>query len=234
LNFDGGKVESNGFDVTLSDAGGLAIYNARGTVDVVVDVLGAFVPAEAGAPGKDGKDGAPGEQGPQGPAGEKGDKGDPGEGAGAAFETVTLEVPHDGLAGYYVDFDFRGELLVIPEGPGEGPGEEPMDVPGLISCSDESLMPVFGHIVSASEDISVDGADVRTGFQDEMMPVFFGPSSPIVIGLDEALVYFEGYFDGDVELAPESIDIGVQLMCMPVDGLADAQEPLVMFGDFDF
>lgn len=40
-------VSANGLTVSLSDAGALAVFNRFGTVDVVIDVLGVYVPGES-------------------------------------------------------------------------------------------------------------------------------------------------------------------------------------------
>ena len=71
VNARQGTTTSNGVDVTLSADGQLDIYNRTGKVDVVVDVLGAYVPAASGEaiPGPVGAKGATGPMGPQGPAG---------------------------------------------------------------------------------------------------------------------------------------------------------------------
>ncbi|MEL6894172.1 MAG: hypothetical protein AAFP84_21455, partial [Actinomycetota bacterium] len=69
VNAFAGDVVSNGFDVALSETGELSIYNAFGDIDIVVDVLGAFVPGSAGVQGP------AGEQGPAGPAGQQGPAG---------------------------------------------------------------------------------------------------------------------------------------------------------------
>ena len=91
LNVAAGATASNGVDVTLSDDGQLDLFNAAGRVDIVVDVLGAHVPASsgtgpAGPAGETGPKGDTGDTGPAGPAGETGPKGDTGP-AGPVGET---------------------------------------------------------------------------------------------------------------------------------------------------
>ncbi|MEL6891261.1 MAG: tail fiber protein [Actinomycetota bacterium] len=77
---------ANGFDVMLSEDRAFDVYNALGSVDVVIDVLGAHVPATdggaagpAGPAGETGQAGPQGEQGPQGDAGPQGERGLTGE-----------------------------------------------------------------------------------------------------------------------------------------------------------
>jgi len=113
LNAHAGVTTSNGVDVTLSADGQLDIYNHSGTLDVVVDVLGAYVPSTGGSAG-------PGPKGPEGPQGEKGDKGEKGdEGpagpAGAdVFHRVAADVElietHD--QGDYQNFNYQGPIDV--------------------------------------------------------------------------------------------------------------------------
>lgn len=72
----------NAVTVGLSTTGKVTFYNHAGTVDVVVDLVGYYIPSP------------PGEQGPAGPAGAqgdpgaKGDKGDPGEAAVAPAQVI--------------------------------------------------------------------------------------------------------------------------------------------------
>ncbi|MFK7918103.1 MAG: hypothetical protein AB8G14_08510, partial [Ilumatobacter sp.] len=84
------RVSANSTSITLSSSGQFAIYNNRGTVDVVIDVLSYYTPASgdgtapipvpgetgpagpAGPAGADGADGADGAVGPAGPAGADG------------------------------------------------------------------------------------------------------------------------------------------------------------------
>jgi hypothetical protein len=68
----------NQVTVGLSATGAISIYNNGGTVDLIVDVVGYYLPLPAsgsgqqGPPGNDGKDGPPGPPGPPGPAGTSG------------------------------------------------------------------------------------------------------------------------------------------------------------------
>lgn len=83
----GQRVTGSGVDVSLSETGKFNLYNNAGTSDVVIDVLGVYVPGALGAegaagapgapgePGQDGSDGAAGPQGEQGPAGPQGEIG---------------------------------------------------------------------------------------------------------------------------------------------------------------
>lgn len=83
LNASVGEVESNGFDVALSAGGELSVYNSSGPTDVVIDVLGVYVPAGSGSAGEPGPQGEPGVQGEPGPQGEPGV---------AGYEIVSVEV----------------------------------------------------------------------------------------------------------------------------------------------
>ena len=49
LNARSGVTTSNGVDVSLSAEGQLDIYNNAGELDVIIDVLGAYVPATGGS-----------------------------------------------------------------------------------------------------------------------------------------------------------------------------------------
>jgi hypothetical protein len=71
-------VVSNTTTATLSPDGRFSVFNELGTTDIVIDVLGVYVPGGAGADGADGADGATGPVGPQGPAGATGATGAPG------------------------------------------------------------------------------------------------------------------------------------------------------------
>ncbi len=65
-------VTSNGLEVALSAGGAFEVYNYAGSLDLVIDVLGVYVPGSGGAPGPVGP---PGPQGPAGPQGERGPQG---------------------------------------------------------------------------------------------------------------------------------------------------------------
>ena len=69
-------VVSNTTTVTLSPDGKFKVFNESGTTDVVIDVLGVFVPGSDTDSG--GATGPAGPQGPEGPAGPKGDTGETG------------------------------------------------------------------------------------------------------------------------------------------------------------
>lgn len=71
VNVSGGVTTSNGVDVSLSADGQLDVYNAFGDVDLIIDVMGAYVPASSGT-GEAGPKGDTGPAGPEGPAGEPG------------------------------------------------------------------------------------------------------------------------------------------------------------------
>ncbi len=75
LNIGPGDVVSNGVDVQLSDDGRFDVYNAAGSVDIVIDVLGAYYTG-SGAAGPAGPAGPSGDDGPQGDQGPQGDEGD--------------------------------------------------------------------------------------------------------------------------------------------------------------
>lgn len=78
LNARGGQPVASATTAQLSEAGRLAVYNDAGSVQVILDVTGVYVPG-AGAPGPQGD---PGPEGPVGPAGEPGPagpQGDPGD-----------------------------------------------------------------------------------------------------------------------------------------------------------
>ncbi len=80
LNVSPGDVVSNGVDVQLSDDGRFDVYNAAGSVDIVIDVLGAYYPGSGavGPAGPKGDSGDAGPVGPQGDPGPTGPQGDPG------------------------------------------------------------------------------------------------------------------------------------------------------------
>ena len=80
LNIGPGDVVSNGVDVQLSDDGRFDVYNAAGSVDIVIDVLGAYYPGSGavGPAGPPGDTGATGPAGPVGPSGDDGPQGDQG------------------------------------------------------------------------------------------------------------------------------------------------------------
>ena len=71
LNVAVGDVVQNAVTVRLGNGGSFDLYNSAGSVDVVVDLSGYFVPG-SGAPGPQGPAGPPGERGPQGEKGEAG------------------------------------------------------------------------------------------------------------------------------------------------------------------
>lgn len=65
----------NQVTVALSPSGAVAAYNFAGTVDVVVDVFGYYLPGAAGSVGPPGPPGPTGLTGPTGPAGPQGTSG---------------------------------------------------------------------------------------------------------------------------------------------------------------
>ena len=67
----------NKIDVKLSFDGKLSMFNMAGSVDVIVDVVGYYVPSPSGASAQP-QIGATGPQGPAGPTGPAGAKGDTG------------------------------------------------------------------------------------------------------------------------------------------------------------
>jgi hypothetical protein len=73
----GSGVVSNSTTVTLSPTGEFKLFNESGTTNILVDVLGVFVPG-AGAPGPAGATGATGAKGATGETGAAGAKGDTG------------------------------------------------------------------------------------------------------------------------------------------------------------
>jgi hypothetical protein len=77
LNFHAGETIANAVLVSLGSEGAVLIHNAVGTVDVIVDLAGYFVPGAGavgpeGPPGPSGPEGAVGPQGPPGPSGPEG------------------------------------------------------------------------------------------------------------------------------------------------------------------
>ncbi len=68
----------NKVDVALSPGGAINFYTESGSVDLIADVVGYYVPATAAGAGVAGPVGPQGPQGPQGPKGLKGDQGVPG------------------------------------------------------------------------------------------------------------------------------------------------------------
>lgn len=84
INLVGGSsATANGLTVPLSESGALSVFNKRGNVHVIIDVMGVFAPG-SGAPGPQGPagpqgdTGATGPQGPVGPQGATGPQGDTG------------------------------------------------------------------------------------------------------------------------------------------------------------
>ena len=84
VNWDGpSQIEVNKVDVTLSADGAIAVRNASGSVDLIVDVTGYYEPVTAtpgpqgavGTAGPPGPEGAAGAAGPEGPAGAAGPQG---------------------------------------------------------------------------------------------------------------------------------------------------------------
>ena len=101
LNVVEGVTISNGVDVTLAADGSFDIYNHTGTIDLLVDLSGVYVPASSG-PGATGPQGIPGiagDIGPEGPQGIPGIAGDIGpEGApGPAKELWFVDGDADGF-----------------------------------------------------------------------------------------------------------------------------------------
>jgi hypothetical protein len=66
---------ANAVTVKLSDGGGVGFYNRFGTVDLIADVVGYYVPSSSGPPGPPGPTGDTGPAGPAGPAGPRGPSG---------------------------------------------------------------------------------------------------------------------------------------------------------------
>ena len=90
LNFTPGQIVANEFTVQLATTGDVQVYfgGGSGTVDLVIDVVGYYVPASAGPAGPPGIQGVPGIQGEpgiQGPAG-----------SGIAAEFFALMPPDNG------------------------------------------------------------------------------------------------------------------------------------------
>ncbi len=74
INWADGQAHANSTVVKLGTDESFDVFNNAGTVDVVIDLVGYYVPSPVSLAGQ----GPQGEQGPQGPAGAKGDKGDTG------------------------------------------------------------------------------------------------------------------------------------------------------------
>lgn len=73
VNWDGpSQIEVNKVDVSLSADGAIAVRNASGSVDLIVDVTGYYEPVAAGSPGPAGPAGPAGVAGPAGQAGPEG------------------------------------------------------------------------------------------------------------------------------------------------------------------
>ena len=62
----------NQVTVALSATGAIKTFNYAGTIDLVIDVVGYYVPSSSGPAGPPGPVGAPGPQGPPGPVGPRG------------------------------------------------------------------------------------------------------------------------------------------------------------------
>lgn len=76
LNWVAGQAPTpNKVEVKLSGDGKIKLFNNAGTVDVIGDVVGYYVPSAGGTPGVAGPKGETGSVGPLGPQGPKGDTG---------------------------------------------------------------------------------------------------------------------------------------------------------------
>jgi hypothetical protein len=73
LNYAPGQGPTpNGVTVSLSSDGAVAFFNRNGTVDVIADIVGYYVPTTGGTPGPQGPAGPQGATGPQGSTGQQG------------------------------------------------------------------------------------------------------------------------------------------------------------------
>lgn len=116
--------QSNTTTITLSESGQFSVYNAYGSVDLILDLLGYYIPAPAGggAAGPQGPAGPAGPVGPQGPAGERGPQGDTG-----ATGPIGLPGP-EGPQGPKGDTGEKGDKGDPgPQGPKGEPGENGVD-----------------------------------------------------------------------------------------------------------
>ncbi|MEM9513293.1 MAG: hypothetical protein AAGA42_00430 [Actinomycetota bacterium] len=83
--FAGAPPSPNKVDTQLAPDGTLKVYNANGSVDIIIDVVGYFTStsltelAAGGGSGTAGAQGPAGPQGPQGDPGQQGEQGEPGQ-----------------------------------------------------------------------------------------------------------------------------------------------------------
>ena len=136
LNWDAGTFAiANEVTVGLSTSGQFNVYNNEGTVDVVIDVAGYYLPAGPAIAGVAGAKGDPGAPGPSGPAGPKGDQGVPG--------TVVYDGAHWGL----IDRNTIGSPVgALRSGPYEGTSTPPLGIGSLgFSVKDGTEKVAFGN-----------------------------------------------------------------------------------------
>src|SRR5262249_50910718 len=69
INWADSEAHSNAVNVKLGTNRSVDIFNNNGTVDVIVDVSGFYIPGGLGTQGPPGPPGAPGPKGDQGPPG---------------------------------------------------------------------------------------------------------------------------------------------------------------------
>ncbi|MEZ5271868.1 MAG: hypothetical protein R2694_06105 [Ilumatobacteraceae bacterium] len=84
INWSTAAPVANAATVLLGADQEIAVYNAHGSVHVVLDVLGYYAPGPTGPEGPAGPEGSMGSEGPAGPEGPMGPAGVDGEGAGPA------------------------------------------------------------------------------------------------------------------------------------------------------
>ena len=150
LNVKRGTTVSNGVDVTLSADGRLDVFNDSGTVNVIIDVLGAYVPAATGG-GAAGAQGAAGAAGDVGPRGETGLQGPAGIDGNKAFRKVPVELELVNRYSYnnqYTNFGYNG----------------PLDVCGDDMLMDVELLGDFGDLYNVRSSIYSSSAGQRNYF----------------------------------------------------------------------
>jgi hypothetical protein len=133
LNWRAGQAPTpNAVTVSLSLGGAVNVFNERGNVTVIIDIVGYYEPSTTGPAGPPGPVGAAGVQGDQGPQGSKGDIGPVGPAGPGGLQVV----------------DANGDIV----GPLAAEPYNAVDSPVLIGFgSDFAWIGIDGRVVSLGE-----------------------------------------------------------------------------------
>ncbi len=99
VNWTGTSAVANGATISVHAGDDLSIFNAAGTVDVVIDLIGFYTPGAPGRTGPMGPAGPAGEIGPAGPAGADGAVGETGPAGAIGPIGLTGPIGATGAAG---------------------------------------------------------------------------------------------------------------------------------------